>query len=83
MHPSGIQSHSAAKEAGRSEEEVTLIGVSKVFPVEYAEAAFAAGLNNLGENRVQELVPKIERFSSLNMDCNWHLIGTLQKKKQS
>ena len=69
------------KEAGRSEEEVTLIGVSKVFPVEYAEAAFAAGLNNLGENRVQELVPKIERFSSLNMDCNWHLIGTLQKNK--
>ncbi len=45
--------------AGRDPEEITLIGVSKVFPVEYAEAAVAAGLKDLGENRVQELMPKI------------------------
>ena len=55
--------------------------MSKVFPVSYAEAACVAGLKDLGENRVQEMVPKIERFSSLGMDCNWHLIGTLQKNK--
>ena len=67
--------------AGRDPEEITLIGVSKVFPVEYAEAAVAAGLKDLGENRVQELMPKIERFSSLDLDFNWHLIGTLQKNK--
>ncbi|MCR5286500.1 MAG: YggS family pyridoxal phosphate-dependent enzyme [Saccharofermentans sp.] len=67
--------------AGRDPEEITLIGVSKVFPVEYAEAAAAAGLKDLGENRVQELMPKIERFSSLDLDVNWHLIGTLQKNK--
>ena len=47
--------------AGRDPEEVTLIGVSKVFPVEYAEAAVMAGLKDLGENRVQEMMPKIER----------------------
>ena len=67
--------------AGRDPEEITLIGVSKVFPVEYAEAAVMAGLNDLGENRVQELMPKIERFSSLDLSVNWHLIGTLQKNK--
>lgn len=67
--------------AGRDPKEITLIGVSKVFPVEYAEAAVAAGLKDLGENRVQELMPKIERFSSLDLDVNWHLIGTLQKNK--
>ncbi len=67
--------------AGRDPEDVTLIGVSKVFPVEYAEAAVKAGLKDLGENRVQELIPKIERFSSLDIDANWHLIGTLQKNK--
>lgn len=67
--------------AGRDPEEITLIGVSKVFPVEYAEAAVMAGLTDLGENRVQELMPKIERFSSLDLDVNWHLIGTLQKNK--
>ena len=67
--------------AGRPKDSVTLIGVSKVFPVEYAEAAAMSGLKNLGENRVQELVPKVERFSSLGIDANWHLIGTLQKNK--
>ena len=67
--------------AGRSKGSVTLIGVTKVFPVEYAEAAAVSGLMNLGENRVQELVPKVERFSSLGLDVNWHLIGTLQKNK--
>lgn len=69
------------REAGRDVNDVTLIGVSKVFPVEYAEAACSAGLKDLGENRVQEMVPKIERFSSIGLDCNWHLIGTLQKNK--
>lgn len=67
--------------AGRKPEEVTLIGVSKVFPVEYAEAAFSCGLKDLGENRVQELVPKIERFGELGLEANWHLIGTLQTNK--
>ena len=72
---------SCAVAAGREPVEITLIGVSKVFPVEYAEAAVMAGLKDLGENRVQELLPKIERFSSLDIDVNWHLIGTLQKNK--
>lgn len=67
--------------AGRDPGSVTLIGVTKVFPVEYAEAAAVSGLVDLGENRVQELVPKVERFSSLGLDVNWHLIGTLQKNK--
>ena len=67
--------------AGREKGSVTLIGVTKVFPVEYAEAAAGCGLVDLGENRVQELVPKVERFSGLGLDVNWHLIGTLQKNK--
>lgn len=71
----------AERIAGREKGSVTLIGVTKVFPVEYAEAAAVSGLKDLGENRVQELVPKIERFSSLGIDANWHLIGTLQKNK--
>lgn len=71
----------ACKQAGRDPSEVTLVGVSKVFPVEYAEAAFAGGLMDLGENRVQELVPKIETMDSLGLHPNWHLIGTLQRNK--
>ena len=57
---------SCAIAAGRDPEEITLIGVSKVFPVQYAEAAVMAGLRDLGENRVQELMPKIERFAVLD-----------------
>ena len=71
----------AVRVSGREKGSVTLIGVTKVFPVEYAEAAAVSGLTDLGENRVQELVPKVERFSSLGLDVNWHLIGTLQKNK--
>ncbi len=71
----------ACREAGRKEDSVKLIGVSKVFPVEYAEAAVAGGLKDLGENRVQELVPKIDRLNELGLTPNWHLIGTLQRNK--
>ncbi|MCQ2516460.1 MAG: YggS family pyridoxal phosphate-dependent enzyme, partial [Saccharofermentans sp.] len=71
----------ACFEAGRDINEVTLVGVSKVFPVEYAEAAFIGGLVDLGENKVQELVPKSERLHELGLEPNWHLIGTLQRNK--
>ena len=71
----------ACREAGRDPSEVTLVGVSKVFPVEYAAAAVIGGLNDLGENRVQELVPKIEALACNKLDPHWHLIGTLQRNK--
>ena len=63
--------------AGRSRGSVTLIGVTKVFPVEYAEAAAVSGLMNLGENRVQEVLEKYDRVSPVR----WHLIGHLQTNK--
>lgn len=72
---------SACRQAGRNPSEVTLVGVSKVFPVEYAAAAFSGGLKDLGENRVQELVPKIEALDEAGLHPNWHLIGTLQRNK--
>ena len=71
----------AVTTSGREKGSVTLIGVTKVFPVEYAEAAAVSGLTDLGENRVQELVPKVERFSALGLDADWHLIETHQKNK--
>lgn len=71
----------ACGQAGRDPSGVTLVGVSKVFPAEYAAAAVMGGLNDLGENRVQELVPKIECLAVNKLDPHWHLIGTLQKNK--
>lgn len=71
----------AALAAGRRPEDITLIGVSKRFPAAYAAQAVAAGLDDLGENRVQEMLPKIDALADQQLYPRWHLIGTLQKNK--
>jgi len=71
----------ALAQCGRSEDSLTLIGVSKYFPVEYARAACELGLMNLGENRVQELLSKEDELNRLGIHPSWHLIGTLQTNK--
>lgn len=69
----------ACRRAGRDPSTVRLIGISKTFPLEYVEAAVAAGLTDLGENRVQEAVDKVAR--SKHLDVTWHLVGHLQSNK--
>jgi len=76
-----IDINDALTQCGRKEDSLTLIGVSKFFPVEYAQAACELGLMDLGENRVQELLSKEEALDRLNAHPNWHLIGTLQTNK--
>ena len=60
---------------------ITLIGVSKHFPAQAAEEAVKAGLTDLGENRVMELLEKRETLSALGLHPDWHMIGTLQRRK--
>lgn len=67
----------ACRASGRAADSVTLIGVSKLKPVEMARAAFAAGLQDLGENYPQEAHKK----AALLMGPRWHLIGNLQSNK--
>jgi pyridoxal phosphate enzyme (YggS family) len=69
----------AASRAGRRAEEITLIGVSKTHPAEAIRAAYAAGLRDFGENRVQEWEGK--RGGLGDLDAEWHLIGHLQSNK--
>ena len=71
----------ACSSCGRSMDEITLIGVSKVFPWEYAAAAFLEGLADLGENKVQDLTAKIDTLRGEGLEPRWHMIGTLQKNK--
>ena len=68
----------ACARAGRSREEVTLIGVSKTVEAERVQAAVDAGITQLGENRVQELCEKQPQISG---NPTWHLIGHLQTNK--
>lgn len=71
----------AAHEAGRDPSEITLIGVSKFFPAEYARQAFELGLHDLGENRPEEMHEKKELLDAADIRPRWHLIGTIQSRK--
>ena len=63
---------------GRNREEVTLIAVSKTKPVEALEEAYACGVRDFGENKVQEL---LDKEAVLPKDIRWHMIGHLQRNK--
>jgi PLP dependent protein len=69
----------SAERAGRDPSEVVLVTVTKGFPVARIREALAAGLHILGENRVQEALPKIDEIGGANVE--WHLIGHLQTNK--
>ncbi len=72
----------AAKRADRRSDEVTLVAVSKTKPVELIKMAFALGLHNFGENRVQDALPKIAEFRHEGLTpVTWHMIGHLQRNK--
>ena len=70
----------AARRAGRSPGDVTLVAVSKTFGIEHVRAAYAAGQRDFGENKVQEGLQKIGAASDIP-DVRWHLIGHLQSNK--
>lgn len=69
----------ACQRAGRPAEDVRLIAVSKTKPAEAIREAYAAGLREFGENRVQEAAAKRKELADL--DAAWHLIGHLQSNK--
>jgi len=70
----------AAGAAGREAGGVRLVAVSKTFPLEAIAAAAAAGLEDFGENRVQEAFAKMDGASD-PLPIRWHLIGHLQSNK--
>jgi hypothetical protein len=58
---------------------VRIVAVTKTHGPEAVRAAMAAGLPDIGENRVQEALQKQEALTDLSV--SWHLIGTLQRNK--
>ncbi len=67
----------AAKKS-RFHQKVTLVAVSKTHPAEEIRRAYDAGIRDFGENKVQELMTKIDVLPD---DIRWHLIGHLQRNK--
>lgn len=68
----------AARQRGGHEQPVTVVAVTKTHGPDAVEAACAAGLRDVGENRVQEALKKMDVVRS---QLRWHLIGHLQRNK--
>ena len=69
----------SAERASRDPSAVTLVAVTKTVSVERIHEAITLGLRILGENRVQEAIPKMDEIGPANVD--WHLVGHLQTNK--
>lgn len=67
----------ALSKTGRKPDDITLIGVTKNIEVDVIKQAVSCGIIELAENRVQELVSKVEKVK----DAKWHMIGRLQRNK--
>jgi len=71
----------AAERSGRSPAGITLVAVTKTFPVENVREALTAGIKDIGESRIQEAQPKFEQLGGALERVRKHLIGHLQTNK--
>ena len=69
----------AAGRSGRDPGAVRVVAVTKGHPPGAIEAALAAGLRDIGENRVEELQRKAPLFEA--EPVTWHAIGHIQRRK--
>jgi hypothetical protein len=67
----------AAQRVGRDPSSVRIVAITKTWPAATCRAALGAGLAALGENRVQEALPKVAALP----EAEWHLVGHLQSNK--
>ena len=73
------QISNAVQEAGRENDSVSVIAVTKYVDVETASALVSQGVQHIGENRVDKFLDKYHALS--DKDITWHLIGSLQRRK--
>jgi PLP dependent protein len=71
----------AARAAGRDPGEITLIAITKTFPVSDIAALSEIGVTEVGENRDAEAAPKAARCAALGLLLTWHFVGQLQTNK--
>jgi len=69
----------AARAAGRSVDELTLVVVTKYHPAALVRQLAALGVTDVGENRHQEAQAKAAELEDLGL--TWHFVGQLQSKK--
>lgn len=59
-------------------DDITLVAVTKTVPSATIKELYDLGVRTFGENKVQEMLPKIDKLPN---DINWHFIGNLQSNK--
>jgi pyridoxal phosphate enzyme (YggS family) len=69
----------AAQRSGRDPSSIRLVAVTKTVPPEYVRSAAECGIHDVGENRLQEALFKIDVLAPLQL--TWHFIGHLQTNK--
>lgn len=78
VHAARRRIASAAERAGRDPGSIRLVAVTKGVEAERVAAAIAAGVTDVGENRVQEASAKRDAVAGA---ARWHLLGHLQTNK--
>ncbi len=68
----------AAERSGRSENDIKLVAVTKTVEVDLINQSIQLGVEDIGENRVQEIERK---YDNITKGINWHMIGHLQSNK--
>lgn len=70
----------AAQSVGRDPAEITLVAVTKGQPLSVVQILSEIGVKHLGENRVEEGIPKVTSYAG-QTDIQWHMIGHVQSRK--
>ncbi len=75
----------AARRAGRTPEDITLVAISKALPLALVETLYQMGHRHFGENRADEGSQKLraarETFAPEEDPIIWHMIGHIQSRK--
>jgi pyridoxal phosphate enzyme (YggS family) len=71
----------ACAAVGRDAGDVTLVAITKTFPVSDVRLLYQLGVRDVGENRDQEAAPKAAECADLAPRLNWHFVGQLQTNK--
>src|SRR5260221_10610275 len=79
LHQLRARIAAAAAAAGRTEQSVTLLALSKWHGADAVRAMAQLGVEDFGESYVQEALPKMDALAGLGL--NWHFIGRLQANK--
>lgn len=82
-HLGTVRSHieAACERVDRDPSEVALVAITKTLPILHIREAYAAGLRDFGENRLEEAREKLPQLREQLTEARWHMVGHVQSRK--